>query len=38
MARHFALVMMMDMMMTWPGSAQCCAETGRLRLPAGGSR
>jgi hypothetical protein len=38
MARHFALVTMMDMMMTSPGSALLRAETGRLRLPAGGSR
>jgi hypothetical protein len=38
MARHFALVMMMDMMMTQPGSVRACAGTGRLRHPAGGSR
>ena len=27
-------IVAMDMMMTWPGSALACAETGRLQHPA----
>jgi len=33
MARR-VFVMAMDMMMTWPGSALACAESGRLLHPA----
>ena len=35
MVRFAAFVMMMDMMMTQPGSARVCESSGRLGHPAG---